>query len=445
MATYFVWDGGNNGDGLSWANAKTTLAGAIALASASGDVIKVAHTHTGDNALVSDTTWTALNNISIVSVDKGNADTPTPMGTAAWLGSSSTSVALTVTGAYRILLSGLTLRNGGATSKSIEFAKADGGTLIIENSYIWLGTSGSTTWINLGPLAASNSNVTVKNSTFRFGHASQTLYSAGSNSFLGCTISSDGIAPITLFGSSTYGTSIDLIGCDFSHCGYGSPVGSGTLVANQATYSSIFRFIQCKLCTNYVARTTPTSPANASNGQTWIVDCSSGDAHGIFGFFDGQGALTSDTGVYVTSGAAQQSWKVVTTSGNGPERPFTTPWISLYNTATASITPYLDILRDDSTTAYKDTEVWAEFRAKTAGGSPISTGYSDAGTLLSAGSNQATSSLGAGDWTGESGTNWYGKCDAGSAFTPAEAGDILGRICFAVPSATIRIDPFIKT
>ena len=32
------------------------------------------------------------------------------------------------------------------------------------------------------------------------------------------------------------------------------------------------------------------------------------------------------------------------------------------------------MLRDDSTTAYKDNEIWAEFRAKTAGGSPISWG-----------------------------------------------------------------------
>ena len=76
---------GNNGDGLARTNAKTTLAGAIALASANGDVIKVAHTHTGDNALAVDTTWTALNNISIVSVDKTNSDAPTAMGTAAWL------------------------------------------------------------------------------------------------------------------------------------------------------------------------------------------------------------------------------------------------------------------------------------------------------------------------------------------------------------------------
>ena len=439
MATYYVWDGGSNGAGTDWTSAKTTLAGAIALASANGDVIKVAHTHTGDNALVSDTTWTALNNISIVSVDKTSSDAPTPMGTAAWIGSSSTSITLTITGAYRVKVSGLTLRNAGTSQKTIWLSTSDGGAFYLENCYLWLGNTSATSWMQFGPSSAWNNNVTVKNSTFRLGHASQALYSAGSNSFLGCTISSDGIAPSTLFGSSTCGTSTDLIGCDFSRC------GSGTLVASQTTYSSIFRFIQCKLGTNYVARATPSSPANAANGQTWIIDCSSGDTHGLFGYYDGQGALTSDTGVYVTAGASQQSWKIVTTSGNGPERPFRTPWISLYNTLTESITPYLDVLRDDNTNAYKDTEVWAEFMAKTAGGSPISTMYSDAGELLSAGTNQATSSLVAGDWFGESGTNWYGKCDSGSAFAPAENGEILGRICVAVASTTLRIDPFIKT
>ena len=442
MATYFVWDGGTNGDGLSWTNAKTTLAGAIALASTNGDVIKVAHTHTGDNALVSDTTWTALNNISIVSVDKTNSDAPTAMGTAAWLGSSSTAVALTVAGAYRVRASGITFRNGGTTSKSISIAgTSDGAAYDVDNCYLWLGTTSTAPpSIISGSVGASyNTRVRFNNCTFRFGNSAQILLATGIVEFNGCSISSAGSIPSTLFGDPQRGILATFTGCDLS------ALGSGTLVGNQSSYANELRFIQCKLGTNYVARATPSSPANASNGVTWIIDCSSGDIHGLFGYYDGQGALTSDTGVYVTSGAAQQSWKVVTTSGNGPERPFTTPWVSLYHTGVSSITPYLDILRDDSTTAYKDTEVWAEFRAKTAGGSPISTGYSDAGALLSAGTNQATSSLGAGDWTGESGTNWYGKCDAGSAFTPAEAGDILGRICFAVPSATIRIDPFIKT
>ena len=66
--------------------------------------------------------WTALNNISIVSVDKTNSDAPTAMGTAAWLGSSSAAVALTVAGGYRVLLSGLTFRNAGSANKALVFA-----------------------------------------------------------------------------------------------------------------------------------------------------------------------------------------------------------------------------------------------------------------------------------------------------------------------------------
>ena len=442
MATYYVWDGGSNGAGTDWTSAKTTLAAAIALASASGDVIKVAHTHTGDNAIAVDTTWTILNNLSIVSVDKTSSDAPTVMGTSAWIGSSSAAVALTIAGAYRLKISGLTFRNGGTTSKSIFIAgTSDGAAYDVDNCYLWLGTtSAAPPSIISGATSASyNTRVRFNNCTFRFGNSAQTLLATGIVEFNGCSISSAGSIPSTLLGDPQRGILATFTGCDLS------ALGSGTLVGNQSSYANEFRFTQCKLGTNYVARATPSSPANASNGVTWIIDCASGDTHGLFGYYDGQGALTSDTGVYVTSGAAQQSWKVVTTSGNGLERPFYTPWVSLYHTGASSITPYFDVLRDDSTTAYKDTEVWAEFRAKTAGGSPISTGYSDAGALLSAGTNQATSSLGAGDWTGESGTNWYGKCDAGAAFTPAENGEILGRICVAVASTTIRIDPVIKT
>jgi hypothetical protein len=181
-----------------------------------------------------------------------------------------------------------------------------------------------------------------------------------------------------------------------------------------------------------------------SNGETFIMDCSSGDTHGLFGYYNGQGALTSDTGIYVTSGAAQQSWKIVTTSNNSIERPFTSPWISYWNTATSSVTPYFDILNSGSSTAYKDNEVWAEFCAKTTSGYTLGTFYTDRMAILGTPADQATSSLGSGDWTGEGGTSWFGKIDSGSSFTPAEAGEIMGRVRVAAASATVYIDPVIK-
>ena len=440
MATYYVWDGGTNGVGTDWTTAKTTLAGAIALASASGDVIKVAHTHTGDNALGADTTWTVLNNISIISVDKTSSDAPTAMGTSAWLGSSTTSIALTLAGAYKVFCHGITFRNGGSTNKAFAFGTSDGSAFELNSCYIWLGTtsSASTCTIAFGPASALNSNTRVSNCTLRFGGTGQSIWAIGVVELNGCTVSASGSAPTTLFGDPSRGSHTVSVGCDFSHC------GSGTLVANQPTFSTIFRFIQCKLGTNYVARATPSSPANMSNGETFIMDCSSGDTHGLFGYYNGQGALTSDTGIYVTSGAAQQSWKIVTTSNNSIERPFTSPWISYWNTATSSMTPYFDILNSGSSTAYKDNEVWAEFCAKTTSGYTLGTFYTDRMAILGTPADQATSSLGSGDWTGEGGTSWFGKIDSGSSFTPAEAGEIMGRVRVAAASATVYIDPVIK-
>lgn len=438
MATYYVWDGGSNGAGTDWTSAKTTLAGAIALASASGDVIKVAHTHTGDNALGADTTWTVLNNISIISVDKTSSDAPTAMGTSAWLGSSTTSIALTLAGAYKAFCHGITFRNAGSTNKAFAFGTSDGSAFELNSCYIWLGTSSASATISFGPASTLNSCTRVADSTLRFGATGQGILSIGVNEFVGCAVATAGSAPTTLFGDPVRSSHTTVVGSDLSRC------GAGTLVANQASFSTIFKFIQCKLGTNYVARATPSSPANLSNGETWIMDCSSGDTHGLFGYYNGQGALTSDTGIYVTSGPAQQSWKIVTTSNNSIERPFTSPWISYWNTATSSITPYFDILNSGSSTAYKDNEVWAEFCAKTTSGYTLGTFYTDRMAILGTPDPQATSSLGSGDWTGEGGTSWFGKIDSGSSFTPAEAGEIMGRVRVAAASATVYIDPVIK-
>jgi hypothetical protein len=108
------------------------------------------------------------------------------------------------------------------------------------------------------------------------------------------------------------------------------------------------------------------------------------------------------------------------------------------------MTPYFDILNSGSSTAYKDNEVWAEFCAKTTSGYTLGTFYTDRMAILGTPADQATSSLGSGDWTGEGGTSWFGKVDSGSAFTPAEAGEIMGRIRVAAASATVYIDPVIK-
>jgi hypothetical protein len=64
-------------------------------------------------------------------------------------------------------------------------------------------------------------------------------------------------------------------------------------------------------------------------------------------------------------------------------------------------------------------------------------------TLLGTPANQATGA-GAGSWTGENATAWFGKCDSGAAITPAEVGEIIGRLVVGEPSITVYLDPQIR-
>jgi hypothetical protein len=182
---------------------------------------------------------------------------------------------------------------------------------------------------------------------------------------------------------------------------------------------------------------------NRSSAECYVFDCASGDTHGLFGYANTMGSVVSDTGIFFTSGAAAQSWKIVTTANCSFYTPFETPWFGYYNTVTTSITPYVEILRDGSTTAYQDDEVWLDVMAKTTSGSTQSSLTTDRMTLLGTPANHAAGA-GLGSWTGESGTAWSGKLVMAS-LTPAEAGHIQARIVVGEPSVTVYVDPQIRT
>ena len=112
----------------------------------------------------------------------------------------------------------------------------------------------------------------------------------------------------------------------------------------------------------------------------------------------------------------------------------------LFRSSISSITPYFEILRDSSATAYKDDEVSAEFAVKVTSGSVQGTLYSDTATLLAAGADQAAGA-GLGSWTGENATAWSGKADSGTSLTPAENGEIIGRLVVGKAGSTVYVNP----
>jgi len=457
MAAYFCGSGGSDANnGTTWALRKATFAGAIAAMTANGDMIIVdAAAPPADIAAT--TTWTFTFHCSVIaSTNSGTSTiTPTTMGASAYLGSAgATTYGITLAGAFKVYFYGITLRNAGGTNVSITLSNTDGAHYEFDNCYFWLGTTNGSSSISIGGGGAnSNSYTLLKNCTLRFGATGQFLAARQHVEIIGGSVSSSGSAPNTLVGSADRAARLSFFGSDLTHV-------TGTLVGSISNATQAITFSQCRFATTLSAVMAVQTPANKSSAQVWVFDCNAAtaDTHGLFGYYDAFGSVTTNTGIYLTATDAkvtnssnalvESSWEVVTTANCGFGTPFVTPWISLYNTATSAITPRLEILRNGSTTAYTDAEVWGEFSVKDNSGFTNSDTFNDRQALVdwaagTAGASQATG-VGTGSWTGGT-TPWSGKVDSGSAITPAEAGHIRARVVVGAPSITLYVDPQIRT
>ena len=441
MATYYLNSGaGGAATGADWTNAFLTYTAALAAATASGDIIKVHKTHTEE--VSADITYTHQENISVICVDKDASDALATMGTAAWIGNSTTFRSITMAtaaGGKRVFVYGITLRISGATADALNLSNTDGCHFEYESCYLWQGNTNSASSIRCGT-GDVQSFTKLKNCTLRFNATGHTCQVVSRLVIEGGELAATGTIPTGgLFIAATTdpaGASVDVVGFDMSY------LGSNPIAGNATTNTFTARFAQCKLGTGFVALATQTN-LNRSSAEVYLFDCAVGDTHGFFGYYNPMGSIVSDTGIYFTSGAAAQSWKIVTTPDCSFTAPFETPWFGYYNTVTTSITPYVEILRDGSTTAYQDDEVWLDVMAKTTSGSTQSSLTTDRMTLLGTPANHAAGA-GLGSWTGESGTAWSGKMVSPS-ITPAEVGHIQARIVVGEPSITVYADPQIRT
>jgi hypothetical protein len=431
--------GSNTAPYNTWATAATTFAAAIAQASSAGDKIVVDVTNPPADVAAA-TTWTFLASVAVIaSTNSGTATiTPTTMGETAWLGSAA-SFSITVSGAVAVYFYGITFRIGGTSNAAISVNYTNGGSFVFESCLIWLGTTYAGAILNIGASGNGQKTYTkLVNTNFKYGASGHLTRLSGLFDAEGGSVLATGAIPATFIYPFVGFTGAVFNGFD------ASALGSGTLVAGTTYSAAVVHFVQPKLGSGYIARSAYATPS-LSSGEVWIHDGSSGSAQGLFGYYNDFGSIVSDTGVYVTAGAAAQSWKITTTANCSFTTPFVTPWVDQWNSTLTAITPSMEILRTDSTSAYTNADMWGEFTAKVTTGTPESTFYSSRQPLAdylagTAGTALATGT-GTGNWTGAGATPWSGKVDSGASLTPAYAGYLRARLAVAVPSATIYLNP----
>jgi hypothetical protein len=438
--------GSNTSPYETWAKAATTFATAIA-AAGTGDIIAVDATNPPAD-IAADTTWTFVANCSVIaSTNSGTSTiTPTTMGTTTYLGASgATSYSVTLSGAFKVFFYGLTFRVAGTANRNISLAQTDGSHFEFENCYFWLGTT------NVGPNIAcglvgqtTNAFVSLKNCTFRFGASGQGILTSSAVAIIGGSVSSAGTAPSVLFKASK-SDNFQCSGLDVSH------VGSGTLVGDNTSGSGVYVFDSVKLGSGMTILATQTLTSKAG-AKVFVFDSASGDTHGLIGYYDSFGQIVSNTGTYLTAGAAAQSWQITTTANCSFTTPFVTPWIDFYSAAASAATYKLELLRNNGTaTAYNDAQVWGEFSVKDNSGFTNSDIFSDRQSLSAwaagtAGTAQ-TAGAGTGSWTiASSNSPASFVVDSGSAITQAENGAIRARVAVGQASLdNLFLDPQIRT
>lgn len=441
MATYYVYHGGNNTTGADWTNAKTTLAAAVTAATTAGDIILVASDHTGDNALAADTTYTAGPTLlSIISV---NRTTNVPELMSSFIGHASLNRSVTFNSAAlgRLYLYGLAIKISGSTVDSINLQTANDGHIELENCELTFASTASNSRLILGNSGSSTAQgyVRLVNTSISFANASQCIQSYAIVEMYTCYTAGAALYKIFqnavagLSGGNTY-----CEGCDFS-----SAASGAYIIDNSSQPGPInLVMVNCKLPTSFIMMNAGVNN-NKSTGEVTLYNCASGDTHYFLGHKDELGSTIAVSNIYPNdSNTGNITWFINSTAYATFGTPYYTPWFDVYHSGTASITPTIEILREGSTTAYKDDEVWADFSFQATANSTQSTIKTTRPLPLATGTNIPTG-IGVANWTGDTGA-WSGVITS-PATTPAEVGHLRARVCVGKASVTdLYVDPTIR-
>lgn len=437
MANLYVKSTGSNTSPYdTWAKAATAPKTATDLAAAGDTIYQHAETFT----IAADTTYSLASGVRWICTNDSANEPPQTLSTAGEIDGSGTSgVDITIVGGPAYIYGLSFLAGNSASATNIILANTDLDKLVFDNCLLRFVNANSSSTFNLGTSnSGSRAEITFINSKVRINNAGQGL--SVFCLFLvegGNLLDASSTVPTTLVKNvNSKACKMQFVGVDFSQ------MTSGTIFANNTNNHTDVILSQCKL-----GAATLAAAQSIGSNEYWLYDCSTTDTHYQFAHYAYNGSTTISTSIYANDGAeyniagSKHSWIVAGNANTTRAYPYISPWFSKYNEGTSAITPSIEILRNDSATAFTDIEVWGEFAAKTTSGFPISTIYNNYGGHLATGANQ-TAGMGLSSWTGESGTAWSGKLVSPS-MTPAEIGYISSRVLVA-GNHVVYVDPTIR-
>lgn len=425
-------DGSDADNGTTWALAKATMAGIDAI-DANGDTIYVSQAHSESTAAAVTYNFAGTGSTpTLILCGNDAAEPPTSLttgGTIATTGASNISLR-----GQNVYCYGVTFSAGSGASSAIILIGSSSavGVYRYDSCSFTLAGTGASSLIQIA------TDTVFTNCTFKFAGTAQGVGGSGGSRFhiRGGSIDAGGSLPANFF--KTNGIGVALVdGFDFSN-------GSSTMnIASTSGTTNSTRIVlrNCKMPASWSGSLLASQSSNAQ-ARVEMYNCDNGNTNYKVLVADYAGSLSVDTAVYqdagATDGTTRISWKVVTTANSAEvSMPFKTPEIFAYVGSTGSKTATIEILYN-SATNLKDDEIWIDVMYMGNASFPTGSFIDDyAGSIIAAGSDQATSSV---TWTGDETGSWV-RQSLSATFTVNQVGYIVARVYVAKVSTTVWIDP----
>lgn len=432
-------DGSDADDGLTWATAKATVEGALAI-DAAGDTIYVSDNHAETAAAAKTWTLPTTPGERILCADDA-AEPPTALATTCTVTTTGNN-AVTIPGGFAYIY-GITFNSGTGASGASDLIIA-GSTVavgMVFDTCVFNNVSTSTS----APMfigqngAGTNDDVLVefRNCDISFGNVSQEITMRnGRFHFIDLALTG-ATAPGTLFqNTSSSDSQVFVESSDLSGLAFTNLVN----VSGAATSNYLIR--NSKLPTSIVVATgTFAGPGDA---VVRLHNCDSADTNYRFAEHKFEGSVVNETTIVRTGGASDGttpiSWKMDangTTQASGFWHPLESPEIVQWNETTGSAKTITVEFITDSVANINDDQVWLETDCLATSGFPQGTRGTDRKADILAAAAAQTDSTATWTTTGLTNPNTQ-KLDV--TCTPAEKGYIHARVYVSGP-LVVYADP----